>query len=155
MILRIHGWEIIRAQDHPLPWWSDTPRAWFGRVITGEPAMELDENGEPTGWYLMAHPDIGEWDLFMLDLWRAGWGYVDTLPEGVGGDLVALQHERDWANFEGLVERVHAGEISKADAYEQVKAELRRQAGTLGLVAPSDEPLVDVEASIQAESPLP
>lgn len=141
MLLRIHATEAMRAAENPLPWFDDIARAFFRKVGTGQPGVELDGNGEPTGWLLMNHRGIDQWDLFMLDLWRAGWGYVDALPDIEGGELVALQAARDWANFEQLKERIAAGELTKAEALELAKAELVRQAATLGVDPPSDEPV--------------
>lgn len=145
MILRVHGWEIIRANESPLPWFSDGPRAFFHRVVTGEPAAEMDENGEPTGWYLMAHPDINEWDLFMMDLWRAGWAFVDSLTEAERSYLVKLQHDTDWANFEQLSERIISGELTEAEGYQLVLQEIARQGETLGVEAPKkdDDEILD------------
>ena len=46
---------------------TDIERHLPDGVAIGEPAAELDENGDPTGFYLCAHPLLREEDEVVLD----------------------------------------------------------------------------------------
>lgn len=137
-ILRIHYTEAVRAATDELPWWADGPRSAIGRVMTGEPAQELDNDGNPTGWLLMAHPGIDVWDLWLLDVVRAGWAYADSLGKD-GQDLVAYQSAVDWENWEALKAEIDAGNVTPAEAEARAIANAIAQAATLGIDPPDLE----------------
>lgn len=62
MILRLTTAEYEKLRDEPSPLLDNKERSKEGLVAFGEPAVELDEEGQPTGYVLMAHPGLSSTD---------------------------------------------------------------------------------------------
>lgn len=137
MILRMrsdeHSWCL---HTNPLPWWDEDARWFLGLTALGEAGVETDEKGEPTGWRVYSHPDITVWEVWLLDVVRAGYAYAASLGPVDGPAVIAHQHATDWANWATLRARVENGEITRAEAVEIARAEAVRLAATLGVDPP-------------------
>ena len=144
MLIRIHATELMRFAENELPWWADGPRAVLGKVTSGVPAQELDENEEPTGWLLMSHPGIDLWDLWLLDVVRAGWAYADSREDGE--ELIEFQALVDWGAWEALQLEIELGQTTRAEALERCRTEAIAQAALLGVEPPAIEtdPSIDI-----------
>lgn len=141
--LRIHTNEMVRALTTPAPWWDDTARATLQQVLVGEPGIETDDNDEPTGWLLIAHPSIGTWEQWLLEVYRAGWAYVDTLTTDEATALVEYQAATDWAAFDNLRAGLEAGKITHDEAWTQITAYMAAAAARLGIAPPDLSPADD------------
>lgn len=117
--LRITAEEFGLFQQYPLPWWSPTARAKLGRVAPGSPAVEMDVNDNPTGYLLLSHPDIDEWDQYTLDVMRAGWELANENVEGM--TLVSIQQLADWEAWAALSAALDAGLLTVEHAIEQAR----------------------------------
>ena len=133
MILRLHQDEFAWFQANPMVWWAASARWAFDRVAPGEPGIETDEEGEPTGYLLMSHPDIDHRDIYIMEVCLAGIDYTQSLPEEDGQALAYLQAVKDLENLQNLIALKDSGEISREDAIEQIWQEALRQGQTLGL----------------------
>lgn len=141
MILRMHHTEITRGQQHPLPWWDNDVRWALGLVALGSGGLESDpETGDDTGWVLFSDPSIGPWELWLLEVVRAGWAYIDSLPEPDREPTMALRAAVDWAAWDALKVRLDAEEITQAEAIEESRAYAVTVAAGLGMGPPDLEP---------------
>lgn len=135
MRLRFHADELQRIREIEMPWWSAEPRQALGLVVAGEPAVETDDTGQPTGYYVMDHPGITAFEVWLLDLLRAGWAYVDGLGDD-GEGLDEYQAAVDWATWADLLADYLAGRVTRAEAFERIQAHAFELAGTLGVALP-------------------
>ncbi len=154
-VIRFHYLELMAAQANPLPWWSPNPRWKNGRVAPGEPAEEVGEDGEtPTGYYLMCHPDIDTWDMYVLDVMRAGWNYTTNHPQGA--DLIAMQQAQDWEEWDRIEYARETGLLTEATALARIMGYLLTLGRSLGVPDPVDEngtPLVAPDPIILSDLP--
>lgn len=135
MRMRIAADDWAWFQEHPMLWWAATARWEMGRVApTTEPGIEMDENEVPTGYVLMAHPNIDAWDLLLLDICLAGKAFAEAQVDPAG--TVAYQLAVDTANFMTLMGQMEAGAITRDQALRAIKANAITQAATLGVVLP-------------------
>lgn len=139
MILRIHGTELARGQQVPLPWWADEPRLALGLVTLGAPAAEVDDDGNPTGWFLVSSPLIDKWDVWILDVMRAGWAYLDTLTDAEAEAVMAYQALTEWDQWAALEAEILSGKTSPAEAKERVIAYAIQRADSLGVNPPPED----------------
>lgn len=135
MRLRIHADELQRIREVTMPWWAPEPRQALGLVVAGEPGVETDDNDQPTGWFVMDHPGISAFEVWLLELLRAGWAYVDGLGED-GEGLDEYQAAVDWAEWGDLLADYQAGRVTRAGAFERIQAHAFELAGTLGVALP-------------------
>jgi len=147
MQIRIHGSELIRATEHPMPWWSDQARLALGKTALGTPGTELDNDGEPTGWFIFEHESIDIYDAWLMDLIRAGWAYIDSL--GADGEgLEEYQATLDWEAWNNLYTEYRAHRLTREECLEKARAYAIAFAASLGI----DPPDVDVtEEEAEAE----
>lgn len=139
MILRVHLTEALRLEAQALPWWDDEVRHYLDLVISGEPAIEMDADGEPTGWLLLSHPGIGVREVWLLDLIRYLWRLSDSLGDKEARAAVAAQADTDWSNFYLLQEMIEAGELTRDQAVELAWQNAFEQAEAYGFPLPDLE----------------
>lgn len=133
MILRIATADYEWMQANPMVWFSPGARADYSRVAPGELAAETDADGELTGYVRMGHPNIDPFDARILEVILAGKAYAGALPKEDGDTLIYLRAVADMQAFQGLSYLVAAGQITRDQAVEKIRAEVERQAATLGL----------------------
>lgn len=137
MQLTITPAELYRTQAVPLPWWSDGVREVLGLAQAGEPGIETDANGAPTGNLLLAHRSITAYDVWLLDVMRARWAHADSLDDD--GAWEQAEAAADWAAWHDLADKVARNEMTAREARAALDARGADQADDLG-VAPMPEP---------------
>lgn len=130
--LTVEEYEEMRAV--PLPWWDRHARWTLSKVSLETPAVEHDGSDQPTGYVVMHHPDIDEWDVFTFEVFRAGLAFIRNRPDA--DDLRNLQRSNDWAAWASLEASVDAGVVSADAAVEQARAYMLRLGATLGVAPP-------------------
>ena len=136
MILRMEATTYQWFLAHPQVWWAAQARWAFNRVAPGEPAVEMDENDEPTGYVVMSHPDIDDRDLYIYKVCEAGMRFAqaeDRKQRGAAAALVEMQRQRDTQALLALKAQVEAGRITLDQAIDRIWAEVQRQAKALGV----------------------
>lgn len=141
-IIRFHQDELARLRLNPSPWFSPGPRSLMGKITLGTPAVEVDEEDNPTGYLLMSHSTIDVWDTYLAEAFRHGWALADALDgakydvvvgqdeEGEdvveqrvydGNALISHQAAADWELFRALKWDMDRGLVDSATARERIK----------------------------------
>ncbi len=139
-------WEWIGA--NPLPWWDPDAR-WlldrpaFGPPVLLEPVNEPAESEGPPPPPVPHPDDVVGWefdgldadDALLFSVIEAGRGYVEAAGDN-GPALVEMQRAADEQTFARLRQAVETGALAPSAAADLARAELHRQARTLGIEPP-------------------
>jgi len=153
-VLRFSQEEIVAIRAHPLPWWSQEARWFNGRAAPGTPAEETDENGDPTGFYLMSDSSIDVWDHYILDVLRAGWQYAAAQEDG--DSLIAMQQELDWEEWDRILYANETGLLDKETSVVRIMGYLVSLGRSLQVPDPVDEednPLISPDPIMLSDLP--
>jgi hypothetical protein len=130
-ILQITEGELANLQAFPLPYWANEERAFLGQVLVGEPGVETDNEGNPTGYLLFSHPQVTRRELFLMDVLRAFWAHlqVNSDPDKQANTHVQIE----WAAWLQLKSEVEAGRLTEEQAAEAAWQHVLKTAYLLGL----------------------
>lgn len=131
--------EADRVRARTLPWMDREVRWFLGLTALGSGGIESDENGDPTGYLVFEHPDIGPWELWLLDVQRAEWAQADAMPLGTGEAWLDTRNVEAWAAWSQLKVDIELGLVTKEQAIEMTRAYLVARAATVGVDSPASE----------------
>lgn len=135
--LRFTTEELGMLRSHPLPWFSPQARWFLDTVAPGSPAIETDENGEPTGWLIMSHHGITYREQHNLEVLRAWWAHAEAQDDPT--EAHALRAVADWTAWEGLKSDVEQGAVPVEEARERAWLYIVALGEYLGVPAPVEE----------------
>lgn len=136
------------VQANPMIWWAPYARAKFSRVSPGIPATEMTVDSEgvetETGYVVLAHPDIDEFDNYILAVILKGKEYTDDIEdEDTRLGTIYARAIADLDAFTALGELYDTGGISRDQAIVQMQAVAMAVGDSLGVPRPPEPPSED------------